>query len=136
MPRSVRIFERTWLCAWLIGIVVATIVHPGMVSAASGIFGDLARLFVVFFQIFTLGFTLLFVLLASRKRNRIAMRTLIAFFGVGLVFYIPQLFVISEAGMLGVLSSVQLLMQCVGVYFLLTEESRDWFNGTDLYPAN
>jgi len=82
--------------------------------------------FVGFIQFFVFGVMLLLILLISRKRSKIAKWILVVFFGLGIVFYIPQLANLFNLGFAGVLSSLQLIAQCVGLYFLFTQESRDW----------
>ena len=70
---------------------------------------------------------LLLILLTSRKRNNIAKWILVALFSLGIVFYIPQLSSLFDIGFAVAFSSLQVLTQCVGIYFLFTEEYRDWF---------
>ena len=124
MPKHIKYFEWTWLGSLAIGIIVSSLaletVAPGM-----GIFAD-------FIQFFVLGVTLLLVLLTSRKRSKITKWILVVLFGLEIVVYIPQLAVLFNLGFVGVLSSLQVLAQCVGVYFLFTQESRDWFMVTKI----
>ena len=77
---------------------------------------------------------LLLILLTSRKRNNIANWIFVTLFGFGIVFYIPQLSSLFDIGFAevlsliqGVLSLIQVLTQCVGIYFLFARGSRDWF---------
>ena len=70
---------------------------------------------------------LLLILLTSRKRNNIANWILVTLFGLGIVFYIPHFSSLFDIGFAGVLSLIQVLTQCVGMYFLFAQGSRDWF---------
>ena len=103
-----------------LGIIVAALTYSKN-TAAGG------EVFVGFVQFFTFAIVLLLILLTSRKRSKVAKWILVIFFVIGLVFYIPQLAVFFENGFVGVLSSIQILAQCVGLYFLFTEESGNWF---------
>ena len=120
MPKHIKYFEWTWLGSLSLCIIVAALTYSEIVGARMEIFSG-------FIQIFTLGLMLLFFLLTSRKRNSIVKWILVTLFSLGIVFYIPQLSSLFDIGFAGVLSSLQVLTQCVGIYFLFTEESRDWF---------
>jgi len=124
MPKHIKYFEWTWLGSLAIGIIVSSLSYSATVAPGMEIFAG-------FIQFFVLGVTLLLVLLTSRKRSKIAKWILVVLFGLGIVVYIPQLAVLFNLGLeyqiVGVLSSLQVLAQCVGVYFLFTQESRDWF---------
>ena len=120
MPKHIKYFEWTWLGSLLLGIIVAALSYSEIVGARMEIFSG-------FIQIFTLGLMLLFFLLTSRKRNSIVKWILVTLFSLGIVFYIPQLSSLFDIGFAGVLSLIQVLTQCVGIYFLFTEGSRDRF---------
>ena len=120
MPKHIKYFEWTWLGSLALGIIVSALSYSEMVPAGTEIFAG-------FIQIFVFGVTLLLILLISRKRSNIAKWIVVVFFGLGIVVYIPQLASLFNMGFVGVLSSLQALAQCVGLYFLFTQESRDWF---------
>jgi len=120
MPKHIKYFEWTWLGSLAIGIIVSALSYSEMVP-------DELEVFAGFILFFTFGIMLLLILLTSRKRNNIAKWILVIMFGFGIVMYIPQLAFLFNIGFVGVLSSLQLLAQCVGLYFLFTEESREWF---------
>ena len=120
MPKHIKYFEWTWLGSLAIGIIVSALSYSEMVPGGLEIFAG-------FIQFFTFGISLLLILLISRKRNNIAKWILVVMFGFGIVMYIPQLAFLLNIGFVGVLSSLQLLAQCVGLYFLFTEDSREWF---------
>ena len=128
MPNHIKYFEWTWLGSLALGIIVAALTYS-TITPAGGDGVELPRpdLFVLFVQFFTIVSLLLLILLISRKRSKVAKWILAIGFGIGLVFYIPQLASFFEIGFAGVLSSIQVLAQCVGLYFLFTEESRNWF---------
>ena len=121
MPKHIKYFEWTWLGSLSLGIIVAALSYSEIVGAGMEIFSG-------FIQFVTLGVMLLLILLTSRKRNNIAKWILVVLFGLGIVFYIPHLSSLFNKGFAGVLSSLQVLAQCVGIYFLFTQESRDWFS--------
>ena len=120
MPKHIKYFEWTWLGSLAIGIIVSALSYSEMVLGGLEIFAG-------FIQFFTFGISLLLILLISRKRNNIAKWILVVMYGFGIVMYIPQLAFLLNIGFVGVLSSLQLLAQCVGLYFLFTEDSREWF---------
>ena len=121
MPKHIKYFEWTWLVSLPLGIIVAALSYSETVAAGMEIFAG-------FIQFVTLGVMLLLILLTSRKRNKTTKWILVVLFGLGVVFYIPQLASLFNMGFVGVLSSLQVLAQCIGLYFLFTQESRDWFN--------
>ncbi len=120
MPKHIKYFEWTWLGSLSLGIIVAALSYSEIVGAWMEIFSG-------FIQFFTFVIMLLLILLTSRKRNNIAKWILVTLFGLGIIFYIPQLSGLFDVGFAEVLSSLQVLTQCVGIYFLFTQESRDWF---------
>ena len=120
MPKHIKYFEWTWLGSLSLGIIVSALSYSEIVGTGMEIFAGVI-------QFVTLGVMLLLILLTSRKRNNIAKWILVVLFGLGIVFYIPQLSSLFNIGFSGVLSSLQVLAQCVGMYFLFTQESRDWF---------
>ena len=120
MPNHIKYFEWTWLGSLALGIIVAGVTYSALIPSGGAFF-------IRFVQFSVFAVVLLLILLTSRKRSKIARWTLVVFFALGLVFYIPQLATFFEMGFAGVLSSIQVLAQCVGLYFLFTEESRNWF---------
>ena len=120
MSKHIKYVEWTWLGSLSLGIIVAALSYSEIVGAGM-------EVFAAFIQFVTLGVMLLLILLTSRKRNNIAKWILVVLFGLGIVFYIPQLSSLFNLGFAGVLSSLQVLAQCVDIYFLFTQKSRDWF---------
>ena len=120
MPKHIQYFEWIWLGSLAIGIVIAALSYSATVPPGMEIFAG-------FIQLFVFGIMLLLILLISRKRNKFAKWVLVLLFSLGIVIYIPQLAMLFDLGFVGVLSSLQVLAQCVGIYFLFTQESRDWF---------
>lgn len=120
MPKHIKYFEWIWLGSLALGIIIAALSYSETVPAGMEIFAG-------FIQFFVFGIILLLVLLTSRKRSNIAKWILVVLFGLGAIFYIPQLAILFHIKIAGVLSSLQLLAQCVGLYFLFTQESREWF---------
>jgi O-antigen/teichoic acid export membrane protein len=69
----------------------------------------------------------LLVLLTSRKRSNIAKWILVLITAFIIVINIALISSFFEMGFAGILLLTQSLLQCVGIYFLFTEESRNWF---------
>ena len=106
----------------MIGIIVSSFAYPTFTD-------EYNIVFVGIVQISVFVITAILILLVSRRRSRIAKWFLIIAFALGMIFYVPQLSVLLELGVAGVLSSLQMLMQCIGIYFLFTNESLVWFKG-------
>ena len=109
-------FERCIFASLAVGIIVAAL---GMKSMTSD-FG--AALVITLFQVFVLVIVLVIVLMITRKKSKIAKWLWLVFFILGLVMYIPTLGKMLENGFIGILSAVQLLIQCLGTYFLFFEK--------------
>jgi hypothetical protein len=118
MPKHIKYFEWTWLGSLALGIVLSVTKGPEIAAAGSG---------AQFFAFFGVGVSLLLVLLTSRRRSKIAKWVLVVFFAMGLVVYIQNVPAWLGMGFQGILSLIQVLAQCVGMYFLFTKESRDWY---------
>ena len=123
MPNHIKYFEWTWLVSILLGIIVSGLTYDELVTKSNPVLIGTIQLLVMVFAI-----TL--VLLISRQKNNFFRLTLLFIFPVGLYFYIPQLSNLFSMEIVGVLSSVQLTLQCLGLYFLFTSESRQWFQNT------
>ncbi len=122
MPKHIKFFEWAWLGSLVIGIIISGLTYSATVEPGM-------EVYAAFIQFVVIGLILLLVLLTSRKRSNIAKWVLVVLFGLGVVAYIPELALLFDLGFAGVLSSLQLLAQSVGIYFLFTQESRDWFQG-------
>ena len=135
-PNSIKYFEWLWLGSILIGIIVSAISYQHMLSEIQNEFGELGSLFEILVPIGTaigVGLTLLFVLLTSRRQNKVAKWFLVIMFGLGLAFSIPELNTrFGYSVFVGILSSIQIALQCVGIYFLFTSGSRAWFAGIQI----
>ena len=123
MPNHIKYFEWTWFTSIVLGIIVAGLTYGEIATKFSPISIGIIQLLV-------LSFVITLVLLISRKKNNFFRLTLLFIFPVGLYFYIPQLSNLFSMEIVGVLSSVQLTLQCLGLYFLFTSESRQWFQNT------
>ena len=117
-PNHIKYFERAMLISLAIGVVISALSSQGMGITA------------VLFQTIVLVILLINILLISRKRSNIAKWVLIVIFFLGLPMYVPLLSILLSAGFVGVLSLLQLTVQLVGVYFLFTHQSRQWFSRT------
>ena len=105
-------FERCIFASLAIGIIVAAL---GMKSMTSD-FGT--ALVIAAFQVLILIFVLAIVLFITRKNSKTAKWIWVIFFMAGLVMSIPILGNMLDSGFIGVLSAAQVLIQCLGTYFL------------------
>ena len=121
MPNHIKYFEWTWLASILLGIIVAVLTYDEVARNSSPVS-------IGIIQFIVLVFVTTLVLLISRRKNNFFRLTLLLIFPAGLYFYIPQLYNFFSMGIVGILSSAQLTLQCVGLYFLFTSESRQWFH--------
>lgn len=117
-PNHIKYFERAWLISLAIGVVISALSSQGMGITA-------ALMQTIVFVILLIN-----ILLISRKRSNIAKWVLIVMFVLGVPMYVPLLSILLSAGFVGVLSLLQLTVQLVGVYFLFTHQSRQWFSRT------
>jgi len=113
MPDTIKYFERCFLGSIAIGMVIAVAGDPGL----------------MFFQFIGLAIMTLLILLTSRKKSNIAKWLLTIMFAFGMLIYIPSLMAILQEGIItGLLSIINTLLQCVGLYFLFHKESRIWYS--------
>lgn len=66
------------------------------------------------------------VLLTSRKKSVICRWIITVSFVLGTIACIPNLAVMIEQGMMGVIGSVQMLMQAYAIYLLFNDDSKTW----------
>ena len=111
MPTHIKYFEWTWLASILVGVIVAALRYDEIATES-----DPGSIRII--QFLVLVFVTTLVLLISRQKNNFFRLTLLFIFPVGLYFYIPQLTDLLSMGIVGVLSSMQLTLQLVGLYFL------------------
>ena len=123
MPNHIKYFEWTWLVSILLGIIVSGLTYDELATKSNPVL-------IGTIQLLLLVFAITLVLLISRQKNNFFRLTLLFIFPIGLYFYIPQLSNLFSMEIVGVLSSVQLTLQCLGLYFLFTSESRQWFQNT------
>ena len=105
-------FERCIFASLAIGIIVAAL---GMKSMTSD-FGT--AMAIAAFQVLIAVILLAIVLLITRKKSKIAKWVWLFLFIAGLVMYIPTLGNMFENGFIGIVSAAQVLIQCLGTYFL------------------
>jgi len=121
-PLSIKRFEMLYYISLLIGVVTSAIMYESMLRQAS-------PLFIGIVQFFTFASTALLIFLISRKRSKIAKWFLVGMWAIGLIFYIPQLSQMLHVGLAGVFSIIQLCLQAVGLYYLFTDEVKEWMDG-------
>ena len=107
-------FERFTLASLVIGIIVS--------ASQMKNFNETETLFAAIFGVLILLFVMGLVLLISRKKSKIAKWLWAILFTVGLVIYIPELGKMLSDGVSGVLSAMQLVLQCIGMYFLFFDK--------------
>lgn len=122
-PKSIFYFEILNLLALVLGVINSALEYERLVTTSNPIFVGIVQFFV-------LGILLLLILLISRKANRVALWIWVAFFFIGIIFYIPQLSGMLKNGISGIISSVQFIIEAIGIYFLFSNESRTWFKKT------
>ena len=127
MPNHIKYFEWSWLASIVLGIIVSGLTYSELTD-------KLDPVSVGIIQFLVLAFTITLVLLISRKKSNFAKLTLLFLYPVGLYFYIPQLSDLFLMGMAGVISSIQLILQSIGLYFLFTPEAKQWFQDNTLTP--
>ncbi len=123
MPKSIRYFEWAWLGSLAIGFIVAALFIFPLIGKV------ILSAYIVPPLIMTV-FKLILIFLISRKCNNIAKWILVVLFVISFAAYIISIISMTKIpgpGLLGVLSTVQVMMELIGVYFLFTEESRIWF---------
>ena len=120
MPNHIKYFEWSWLASIVLGIIVSGLTYSKLTD-------KLDPVSVGIIQFLVLAFTITLVLLISRKKSNFAKLNLLFLYLVGLIFYIPQLSDLFLMGMAGVISSIQLILQSIGLYFLFTTEAKQWF---------
>ena len=127
MPNHIKYFEWSWLASIVLGIIVSGLTYSELTD-------KLDPVSVGIIQFLVLAFTITLVLLISRKKSNFAKLNLLFLYLVGLIFYIPQLSDLFLMGMAGVISSIQLILQSIGLYFLFTTEAKQWFQDNTLTP--
>ena len=124
MPNTIKYFEWCWFASLALGVISTALAYQklaalgaGLTSIAGGVVGLLL--------------SLILVLLVSRRRSKFAKWVLIILFVIGLAAYVPQVSTLAALGFVAILSAVQLLLQCIGLYFLFTTEGREWIKRKD-----
>jgi hypothetical protein len=117
--KSLHYFELLSLGALAVGVIVSGLEYKTLAPSPE----------LAFFTLFVQSVVLIFcggmILLISRKKSNIARWAWAILFIIGLPFYIPALAEMFEAGLAGILSSLQFLMFCAGLYFLFQPDARD-----------
>jgi hypothetical protein len=102
-------------------IVMAIITWPETVASVGMTGAFLANALVI-------GLTLLFLLLATRRRSRVSLWLLVALTIIGVGGYLWQVASgVLSVGLLGVLTTVQTLTAVIAVVLLLRPAARAWF---------
>ena len=116
MPSSIKYFEWVFLGSLIIGSTVSILAY----STRAGISGNDALLYAL------TGIDLFLVILVSRRRSNIARWILVAMVVMGTPFYFSNLVIYLTMGLIGVMSSIQLVAQYGSICLLFTADSRQW----------
>ena len=116
IPIAIKFFEFGFLGALAIGAVVSFLTF----STRAGTSGNDLLL------VSLIGLDFFLVLLISRGRNNQAKWILVTVVLVGLPFYVSSLIIHLAMGFIGVLSSMELVVQLGSMCLLFTTESRRW----------
>ena len=116
IPIAIKFFEFGFLGALAIGAVVSFLTF----STRAGTSGNDLLL------VSLIGLDFFLVLLISRGRNNQAKWILVTVVLVGLPFYVSSLIIHLAMGFIGVLSSMELVVQLGSMCLLFTAESRRW----------
>ena len=117
MPASIRRFELALSSSVLIGIAVFVLAF----STRAGLSGNDILLGLL------LGANAGLAPFVSRRRSSLAQWLLLAGFIGGLPFFLSNLFIYLNMGLVGILSSVQLAVHALAMGLLFTPSSRSWF---------
>lgn len=107
-------FERFTLASLVIGIIISALQMKN--------FNESETLIVAIFGVLILLLIMGLVLLISRKKSKVAKWLWAIIFTAGLVIYIPELGKMLSDGASGILSAIQLVLQCIGMYFLFFDK--------------
>mgnify|MGYP004251813889 FL=1 len=117
MPSSIKYFEWVFLGSLIIGSTVSILAY----STRAGISGNDALLYAL------TGIDLFLVILVSRRRSNIARWILVVMVVMGTPFYFSNLVIYLTMGLIGAMSSIQLVAQYGSICLLFTAGSRQWF---------
>lgn len=124
-PRSVALAEVIYFAS-IVLVVIGAAVTWAIASAAYG----------VGFAIGTIAFAvvlpLVLLLLATRRRSRVALWLLVAWTAFGVWSVGLQLVRGSPVGLIGALTILQIVLMLISVAMLFTPTARAWFAGADL----
>lgn len=116
MPSSIKCFEWVFLGSLIIGFTASVLAY----STRAGISGNDVLLYAL------TVIDLFLVVLVSRRRSNIARWILVTMVVMGTPFYFSNLVVYLTTGLIGVMSSIQLVAQYGSVCLLFTADSRQW----------
>ena len=123
-PKSVEWFELLFLISIGLGVVSSALLWEQLTQIAGAVF-------TLIVQAATLLILLGVVLLVSRKGSNIARWVLVVFWVLGAIMYIPSMAGMFAQNMVAaVLSSVQIALQVVAIYFVFRPDAKPWFQKT------
>ncbi len=121
MPKSIKLFEQLFLGSLALGVIQGALMSSEMGLSGGAAYG------VAGFQVLILIIVGALVLLTSRKKSVICKWVNTVFFVLGMAAFIPNLAMLLEQGVMGVISAVQLLIQAYAIYLLFNADSEAWF---------
>ena len=122
MPKSIKLFEQLSLSALALGVIQSALFYN-----AAGITG-MAVYSIAIFQLIIMITLGALIFLTSRKKSVICKWILVVFFVIGIVAFIPELAIMLEQGVMGLIGSAQALLQAVATYLLFNSDSKAWFD--------
>ena len=127
-PRHISRFEQLWFLA----IVASAAIALGMYDYSAMIVGHL-RAVLVNVTLFGVGVALM--VMASRRRSRVARWLLIPFTLLILFYDLAHFADMLDRGWAAYLAVGRIGLMVAAIYFLFTPRSHAWFAGTSLPPG-
>lgn len=121
-PNVVRRFYSLYLTTLILGAINFLLTYEEMLMEAS-------PLMIGFIFLMNLGITVWLIISISKYGSKKAKWILVAIWGIGILFYVPQLSNIFQNDLIvGVISIAQAVIQSFAIYSLFTKEFKDWLN--------
>jgi hypothetical protein len=118
-------FEKFMLSSLVVGLVMAALQSKSLTTDFATAIG------IAIFQVVILLVILGLVLLISRKNSKIAKFIWLVLYVAGLPIYIPVLGTLLSGSAIGILSVIQLILQCIAMYYLFFKKSNLENNKSD-----
>jgi hypothetical protein len=121
-PNIVRRFYILYLTTLILGAINFILTYDEMLMEAS-------PLMIGFIFLMNFGITFWLTISVSKYGSKKAKWILVTLWGIGIIFYVPQLSDIFQNDLIvGVISTLQAVIQSVAIYSLFTKEFKDWLD--------